>query len=235
MIIHFARKEKCEAAWAFVAAGLLEGQLYRLNGFNKTNNNIVSLSSQNLIDCSKKNDGCIGGSIEEALKFIKENNGINDDKSYPFRAAEQLCRFSDKKRTYFGNSSKLILKSYARLPEGNIDKLKEALALYGPVAAYMDASDPDFETLDYRTDVYYYKDCGKDKKSINHPILIVGYGTHPKKGPYWLVVSTCYHSILFDRRLLDLEEIFTIFLHACRKTPWAGPTGPMTVSCASQA
>lgn len=140
-----------------------------------------------MIDCSLKNDGCINGSIEEALNYVKQN-GINDDKSYSYRAVEQICRF-DKNKAYYSNNSTVKLNGYSYLPEGNIEKLKETIANYGPVATYMDASDDNFATLDYRTDVYYYKDCTKDKKSLNHPILIVGYGKHPKKGDYWIVVS----------------------------------------------
>ena len=67
--------------WAFTALGALEGQI--MKKYNKT----VHLSVQQLTDCSSDsnygNNGCQGGNIWNAFRYIYEN-GIIEDEAYGF-------------------------------------------------------------------------------------------------------------------------------------------------------
>ena len=71
---------RCSSAWAFSAAGVLEGQMY------KKNRRLVSLSEQQLLDCSGGfgNKGCYGGVPANAFKYVHSKGGICSEASYPY-------------------------------------------------------------------------------------------------------------------------------------------------------
>mmetsp|Transcript_1721 Transcript_1721/g.2237 ORF Transcript_1721/g.2237 Transcript_1721/m.2237 type:complete len:250 (+) Transcript_1721:25-774(+) len=81
---------KCGSCWAFSTTGCLEGANF------VENNELISLSEQQFVDCSWMNMGCKGGSMDNAFKF-GEKHKIDTEASYPYRAHGSLLRCKQKK------------------------------------------------------------------------------------------------------------------------------------------
>lgn len=163
----------CGSCWAFSTTGLLEGQQLKVTG----GKNLIALSEQNLVDCSTQN-GCHGSWPMQALAYIFVEGGINDARSYPYNASENKCAF-DSENIVMTDRGPIVLPQSEQV-------LKEVVAEYGPVSVAIDAWGPFFN---YKSGVYKNKDCLNDFESLSHAVLIVGYGTDPKEGDFWIVVS----------------------------------------------
>ncbi|CAI5696296.1 unnamed protein product [Oreochromis niloticus] len=125
-------QKHCGACWAFSAAGALEGQHFKKTG------KLVSLSEQQLVDCSSKfgNHGCKGGHRNKAFEYIRKAKGIQTEASYHYKAKEGQCRYNP-------NSIGATCKGYVDVSP-NEAALKEAVATIGPITASIDASHDSF-------------------------------------------------------------------------------------------
>merc|ERR1712002_924319 len=166
----------CGSCWAFSATGSLEGQTFKKTG------KLPSLSEQQLVDCSKAfgNQGCNGGLMDQAFKYIKANGGIESEGDYPYIGRNEKCSF--KKEDVVAEDT-----GYVDLPSGDEAKLTEAIAIVGPISVAIDASHFSFQF--YHSGVYNSWLCSS--KNLAHGVLAVGYGLYgATKTPYYWVKNS---------------------------------------------
>eukprot|EP00440_Ansanella_granifera_P073497 gb/GFBE01079753.1/.p1 GENE.gb/GFBE01079753.1/~~gb/GFBE01079753.1/.p1 ORF type:complete len:389 (+),score=88.88 gb/GFBE01079753.1/:1-1167(+) len=168
----FARVQGgCGSCWAVAAAGALEmhAELH-LNIAQK-------LSFKELLDCTPNprhcggEGGCQGATGELALEYAA-NHGIARASDYEDGDSDGECR-KDLKRL-------LKPKGFVKLPENELKPLMHAVSEKGPVVVSVDAEPWSI----YSGGVF--DGCGKDA-TVNHAVIMVGYGTDDLGGKYWLI------------------------------------------------
>ncbi|XP_066284516.1 cathepsin L-like isoform X1 [Branchiostoma lanceolatum] len=168
-------QEQCGSCWAFSATGSLEGQHFLKTG------KLVSLSEQNLVDCSRKagNKGCAGGLMDQAFVYIKDNGGIDTEECYPYKAEDHKCHYN-------ASCSGATLRSYHHIfPPHDEKALLRAVGTVGPVSVSIDASWGSF--YHYSHGIYDEPKCSSTK--LIHGVLAVGYGSS-NGSDYWLVKNS---------------------------------------------
>tara|TARA_B100001564_G_C20648557_1_gene675708 strand:- start:515 stop:1723 length:1209 start_codon:yes stop_codon:yes gene_type:complete len=178
----------CGSCWAFSSTSAIESYM-RINNYT-----VDRLSEQQLVDCSKENNGCEGGLMHLAFDYCIQNNGLVSNDDYTYVAEGQLCAIDCNDQCLPGNHSfngeyylNVIgsnITSYEYiLPRSMLDIM--ASLQNGPIAIALDASSFIFR--------FYKKGVidipSRMSEQINHAVLLTGYD-RDENGTYWIIQNS---------------------------------------------
>uniref|UniRef100_A0A6G1S6M6 Cathepsin L n=1 Tax=Aceria tosichella TaxID=561515 RepID=A0A6G1S6M6_9ACAR len=164
---------ECASGWAFAAAGVLEGQETEINRGAE----LISLSAQQLVDCSEYNKGCQGGTISNALTYVA-SRGIEPEQAYPYVGpGSKSCNFSGKAT---------VMSVVGAMEFTDEVDLKTYVARFGPVAVGVHVNE---NFKHYKSGIFNDPTCGP-LQNTDHAALVVGYGTDSEVGDYWIVKNS---------------------------------------------
>lgn len=166
---------QCGSCWSFSASGAMEGAWFVSKG------SLVSISEQELVDCAGiryGSSGCNGGQMDGAFQFAIDN-GMCTESSYPYTSGVSQKGGSCQKCT-----TAVTVKECFDVKTNDQLALKEAVSKQ-PVAIAIEADTKYFQS--YASGVLTASTCGT---SLDHGVLIVGYGTESNGQMYWLVKNS---------------------------------------------
>jgi len=165
---------QCGSCWAFSTTGSVEGAWEIATG------KLVSLSEQQLVDCSKAegNQGCNGGLMDNGFKYF-ETAAICTEDSYPYAGKTgTTCKATSCTDGIPAGG----VKGFKDVAKDDMNALMEAVSI-GPVSIAIEADKGAFQF--YKGGVLTQK-CGTN---LDHGVLLVGYGSLDGKD-YWKVKNS---------------------------------------------
>jgi C1A family cysteine protease len=144
---------QCGSCWAFSTTGGLEG------AWEISTGNLVSMSEQQFVDCSKQNSGCNGGLMETAFDWAKSQS-IATEQSYGYTARDGTCKSSFTTAIPSGG-----VTGYKTANGGS---LTSALNSVGPVSVAIQADQSVFQQY---TGGVISSGCGSN---LDHGVTAVG-------------------------------------------------------------
>jgi len=164
----------CGSCWTFGSAETLESY------WALATKQLIVLSEQQIVDCTPNpNDcggtgGCGGGTVELAYARIQQMGGLTTEQNYPYVGEDETCQT---------NLLKPVAKisGFVNLPSNKLGPTLSYLSTQGPLAISVDAS----TWSDYESGVF--DGCDQTSPDLDHIVQLVGAGTDPSYGDYWLV------------------------------------------------
>jgi cathepsin L len=145
----------CGSCWAFSTTGGLEGAWQISSG------NLVSMSEQQFVDCSKQNSGCNGGLMDYAFSYAK-GVAVATEQSYAYTARDGSCKSSYTTAIPQGG-----VTGYTDV-SNSASSLKSALNA-GPVSVAIQADQSVFQQY---TGGVITSGCGSN---LDHGVTATGY------------------------------------------------------------
>ncbi|KAL0673174.1 hypothetical protein Bca4012_001155 [Brassica carinata] len=142
---------QCEAGWAISSVGAVEAAYRKKYGIG------ISLSEQQLLDCSTNNKGCDGGAAANAFQYNVERK-LNYRSFYPYGGTQGKCRYEP---LVVGK----LIKSYGVGVSIDENKLKQWVGSIGPVTVGFHVTN---SFAFYEEGVYSSDECGDTTKVLRH-------------------------------------------------------------------
>jgi len=151
---------QCGSCWAFSVTGTLEGMWFEYTKNTSGTGQLISLSEQQLVDCTRSiNFGCQGGWPDKTIDWLSTNGGSCTEKDYPYKGVDQTCK----------TTCKAAVQTAGVIDLTDEDDIYPALVQF-PVSILIEADQPSFQF--YRGGVFDDQSCGTN---IDHAVLVVGY------------------------------------------------------------
>jgi len=163
---------QCGSCYAMTVVSAIEAACYIVT------HNLTQLSTQALMDCSSScgNQGCNGGFLDNSFQWLVKNP-LPAESCYPYQAASGTCKKTCPPIKW------CKVTGFKDIKAGDEEAMLNATSKQ-PLALAIEADQSSFQF--YNSGVIDDASCGK---SLDHTLLLIGYGTESGK-QYWTLQNT---------------------------------------------
>jgi len=177
-------QDQCGSCWAFSVTETVESAIFMSTGRLPS-----ALSTEELVDCDTGDDGCDGGDIPTAVRYLKRH-GMATAKDYPDRSSAsgdtERCKWNKKAAVSVSGFSYVVPPCEGGTCTTDEDALAAGLAKYGPLAVCINSGDRQSGDWDKYKGGVLKKTCTPEYKRVDHCVQLVGYNKGAPT-PYWKV------------------------------------------------
>jgi C1A family cysteine protease len=168
-VTHVKDQGQCGSCWSFSTTGALEGAYFVKYGV------LFSFSEQQLVSCDNYRNianrgtdhGCSGGLMDNAFKWIENNDGLCTENDYPYVSGNGVVPTCISTCDEVKGSG--IVNFYDVKPSD--DTAMMTAISKQPVSIAIEADQREFQL--YKSGVY----TGTCGTNLDHGVLVVGYGS----------------------------------------------------------
>ncbi|XP_067630310.1 tubulointerstitial nephritis antigen-like isoform X2 [Eurosta solidaginis] len=181
----------CGASWVLSTTSVASDRF----AIQSQGKEVVQLSPQNILSCTRKQQGCNGGHLDAAWRYLHKQ-GVLEDKCYPYTGRRDSCKVR--------RGGRRSLSSYGCLPSGISDRdefytMGPAYSLNnetdimaeifhsGPVQATMRIYRDFFA---YSGGVYHHTAASRSSPTGFHSVKLVGWGEEHNGDKYWIAANS---------------------------------------------
>jgi len=169
-VVPVKNQGSCGSCWAHGTTGSLEATWFIKMG------TLTSLSEQQLLDCDKRDNACGGGLEKTAISKYVPGAGMCSEASYPYKAKKGSCQRSSCTEVIPAGGITGFTGFISKTVEAHMQALQITTLNVGVAAGSMKG---------YMSGIF----TGCKGGSINHAVLLVGYGTDNGKD-YWRIKNS---------------------------------------------
>jgi len=184
----------CGSCYAFASMGMLESRLRVL-----TNNTLrLTLSPQDIVECSSYSQGCEGGFPYLIAGKYAQDFGAVPESCNPYKGRDGKCStISNCPVRYFGTRYQYVGGYYGGCSE---EAMMLSIVRDGPIAVAFEVTEP---FMEYSGGIWRCNDSTRRSslpenlrkfypfEETNHAVLMVGYGVEEKTGEkFWIVKNS---------------------------------------------
>jgi len=198
----------CGSCWAFSAVeGVESAALMAGTAHAKT-----LLSEQQVVSCDTDDDGCDGGDLPSAWKYVQGAGGLESETTYPYTSGtsgktkrckndkDYVSDTSPKNWTYATKPC-----NYGGCKKQDENALGTSLTNFGPISICVDAASDNWQN--YMSGVMTPKQCGSSNaRSMDHCVQLVGMQiTDDESSKNYWIVRNSWNTDWGDKGYIHLE------------------------------